>query len=416
MACRFMGKVAAENGFKWVYCEPLEEDQSSSSFLSPWAISSLDPHPRPWEAQFKAGIQTIAVVAVEEGVVQLGSTKKIMKDLNLAAQLQRKFSYFQSIPGVFVPHFFFNARNNSSKNDRMSFGHEQHQGSSPLSAGSERGQWMIREPEHDHHQLLRGSSHLTPRSIDQFLSSRIGTSDRWGPRCSASSSLTSTSRPLSHLDQTGSCIIGVKRPSDAGEAQAADRVRNYAAFDMISPRCSFQDDIRSSAPAADAAFNTTRSGGADQLLIPGLIGQQLVQPSMSSLQALLSKLPSVTPTSEPDQNGSCSSDPQASQLQLISDHHHCITSSASNGLTTIMKQQPHGMIDASSANNTPNASSSTATPAAEADDAAASESNLINSILTQNFHTVVPDFAHLPDSNSLDNNESYNSIFLNEIY
>ncbi len=339
-----------------------------------------------------------------------------MKDLNLAAQLQRKFSYFQSIPGVFVPHFFFNARNNSSKNDRMSFGHEQHQGSSPLSAGSERGQWMIREPEHDHHQLLRGSSHLTPRSIDQFLSSRIGTSDRWGPRCSASSSLTSTSRPLSHLDQTGSCIIGVKRPSDAGEAQAADRVRNYAAFDMISPRCSFQDDIRSSAPAADAAFNTTRSGGADQLLIPGLIGQQLVQPSMSSLQALLSKLPSVTPTSEPDQNGSCSSDPQASQLQLISDHHHCITSSASNGLTTIMKQQPHGMIDASSANNTPNASSSTATPAAEADDAAASESNLINSILTQNFHTVVPDFAHLPDSNSLDNNESYNSIFLNEIY
>jgi hypothetical protein len=65
--------------------------------------------------------------------------------------------------------FFFNASNNSSKNDRMSFGHEHHQGSSPLSAGSERGQWMIREPEHDHHQLLRGSSHLTPRSIDQFL-------------------------------------------------------------------------------------------------------------------------------------------------------------------------------------------------------------------------------------------------------
>jgi hypothetical protein len=223
---------------------------------------------------------------------------------------------------------------------------------------------------------------------------------------------------LSHLDQTGSCIIGVKRPSDAGEAQAADRVRNYAAFDMISPRCSFQDDIRSSAPAAAAALNTTRSDREDQLLIPGLIGQQLVQPSMSSLQALLSKLPSVTPTSEPDQNGSCSSDHQASQLQLISDHHHCITSSASNGFTNIMKQQPpHGMIDASSANNTPNASSSTATPAAEADDAAAaSESNLINPILIQNFHTLVPDFAHLPDSNSLDNNESYNSIFLNEIY
>lgn len=74
------------------------------------------------------------------------------------------------------------------------------------------------------------------------------------------------------------------------------------------------------------------------------------------------------------------------------------------------------MIDTSSANNTPNESSSTATPAAEADDAAASESNLVNPILIQNFHTLDPDFAHLPDSNSLDNNESYNSIFLNEIY
>jgi len=36
-------------------------------------------HPRTWEAQFKSGIQTIAVVAVQEGVLQLGSTKKVMQ-------------------------------------------------------------------------------------------------------------------------------------------------------------------------------------------------------------------------------------------------------------------------------------------------------------------------------------------------
>ncbi|BBN13081.1 hypothetical protein MPTK1_6g00620 [Marchantia polymorpha subsp. ruderalis] len=48
-----MGKVAADNSHKWVYREPLEHE---ISFLSPWH-GSLDPHPRTWEAQFKAGIQ-----------------------------------------------------------------------------------------------------------------------------------------------------------------------------------------------------------------------------------------------------------------------------------------------------------------------------------------------------------------------
>jgi hypothetical protein len=40
-----MGKVAADNGLKWVYREPPtpEQESSSSSFLSPWAITSLDP-------------------------------------------------------------------------------------------------------------------------------------------------------------------------------------------------------------------------------------------------------------------------------------------------------------------------------------------------------------------------------------
>ena len=102
LACRMMGKVAVDNSHKWVYKEPLENE---ISFLSPWH-ASLDPvssssspshqcswllswgflskflvfilqHPRTWEAQFKSGIQTIAVVAVQEGVLQLGSTKRV---------------------------------------------------------------------------------------------------------------------------------------------------------------------------------------------------------------------------------------------------------------------------------------------------------------------------------------------------
>ncbi|OAE20276.1 hypothetical protein AXG93_4010s1130 [Marchantia polymorpha subsp. ruderalis] len=75
-----MGKVAADNSHKWVYREPLEHE---ISFLSPWH-GSLDPHPRTWEAQFKAGIQTVAVISVREGLVQLGSLKKVLTDQHLA--------------------------------------------------------------------------------------------------------------------------------------------------------------------------------------------------------------------------------------------------------------------------------------------------------------------------------------------
>lgn len=95
-----MGKVAADNSHKWVYKEPPEND---INFLSSWH-GSLDPHPRTWEAQFKSGIQTIAVVAVREGLIQLGSLHKIVEDLNFVIFLQRKFNYLQSIPGVFAVH------------------------------------------------------------------------------------------------------------------------------------------------------------------------------------------------------------------------------------------------------------------------------------------------------------------------
>ncbi|XP_073389420.1 uncharacterized protein [Physcomitrium patens] len=68
----FMGKVAVDNSHKWVYRDPAENE---ISFFSPWQ-GSLEPHPRVLDAQFKSGIQTIVVVAVQEGVLQLGSTQK----------------------------------------------------------------------------------------------------------------------------------------------------------------------------------------------------------------------------------------------------------------------------------------------------------------------------------------------------
>ncbi|CAM8876726.1 unnamed protein product [Rhodiola kirilowii] len=96
-----IGKVAADHSHKWVYKEP--NDQSEINFLSAWH-NSADLHPRTWEAQFQSGIKTIALIAVREGVVQLGAVNKVVEDLNYVVTLRKKFGYIESIPGVLLPH------------------------------------------------------------------------------------------------------------------------------------------------------------------------------------------------------------------------------------------------------------------------------------------------------------------------
>ncbi|KAJ9166277.1 hypothetical protein P3X46_021053 [Hevea brasiliensis] len=94
-----VGKVAADNSHKWVFRETPSE--SDPNLISSWNMS-IEPQPKAWEFQFNSGIQTIAIIAVREGIIQLGSFDKIVEDLNLVINLQRKFSYLQSIPGVFA--------------------------------------------------------------------------------------------------------------------------------------------------------------------------------------------------------------------------------------------------------------------------------------------------------------------------
>ncbi|KAK1310211.1 hypothetical protein QJS10_CPA08g01668 [Acorus calamus] len=69
-----VGKVAADHSHKWVFNEPQEQEEIN--FLSAWN-NPADSHPRTWEAQFQSGIKTIALIAVREGVVQLGATNKM---------------------------------------------------------------------------------------------------------------------------------------------------------------------------------------------------------------------------------------------------------------------------------------------------------------------------------------------------
>ncbi|KAJ9674335.1 hypothetical protein PVL29_023720 [Vitis rotundifolia] len=94
-----VGKVAADNSHKWVFRE--SPNENDPSFISSWNVS-IDPQPRAWEFQFNSGIQTIAIISVREGIIQLGSFDKMVEDLNLVISIQRKFSYLQSIPGIFA--------------------------------------------------------------------------------------------------------------------------------------------------------------------------------------------------------------------------------------------------------------------------------------------------------------------------
>ncbi|CAL9196782.1 unnamed protein product [Musa hybrid cultivar] len=95
-----IGKVAADHSHKWVFKEPQDHELN---FLSTWN-NPTDSQPRTWEAQFQSGIKTIALIAVREGVVQLGSVNKVMEDLSFVVLLRKKFSYLESIPGVLLPH------------------------------------------------------------------------------------------------------------------------------------------------------------------------------------------------------------------------------------------------------------------------------------------------------------------------
>ncbi|KAL2484553.1 Serine/threonine-protein kinase WNK (With No Lysine)-related [Abeliophyllum distichum] len=95
-----IGKVAADHSHKWIYKEPNDQE---INFLSAWH-NSADSYPRTWEAQFQSGIKTIALIAVREGVIQLGAVHKVIEDLSYVVLLRKKFSYIESIPGVLLPH------------------------------------------------------------------------------------------------------------------------------------------------------------------------------------------------------------------------------------------------------------------------------------------------------------------------
>ncbi|XP_076918385.1 protein RICE SALT SENSITIVE 3-like [Bidens hawaiensis] len=91
-------EIASDNSHKWVFKDGLNEHDPS--FISSWN-ASIDPQPKAWEFHFNSGIKTIAIISTREGIIQLGSFDKILEDMNLVLNIQRKFNYLRTIPGLF---------------------------------------------------------------------------------------------------------------------------------------------------------------------------------------------------------------------------------------------------------------------------------------------------------------------------
>eukprot|EP00249_Psilotum_nudum_P026988 c34192_g1_i1 orf=804-2417(+) len=248
-----MGKVAVDNSHKWIFRDPPDHE---ISFLSPWQ-GSLDPHPRTWEAQFKAGIQTIAVVAVGEGLLQLGSTKKMMEDLNLVILLRRKFNYLQSIPGIFAPHPI-------TELDISSICRSRDDNVLDEKLPCENGLWNTADAAFVH-------AVPTTNGRKPPFSAELGTQH---------SQLLGTKRPLEQSDFSIPLIYKIPSPFlvPQGGLLACDR-----------------SNVRSLlTPEIFPSFKTVSQDGHSHT--PQNVTEPLSEliPSMSCLHALLSKLPSVT--------------------------------------------------------------------------------------------------------------------------
>ncbi|XP_077242001.1 transcription factor EMB1444-like isoform X2 [Tasmannia lanceolata] len=87
-----IGQVAFTGKHQWIFA-----DKPASSSLSSYKYSD------GWQAQFSAGIKTIAIVAVvPHGVVQLGSLSTVVEDLKLVSHVKDVFGLLQNSSASFL--------------------------------------------------------------------------------------------------------------------------------------------------------------------------------------------------------------------------------------------------------------------------------------------------------------------------
>lgn len=97
-----IGRVAFTGKHQWIFGDG---DTGATVTTSGNAIDSqcmLEKYPSGWEVQFAAGIKTIAIIAVPQGVVQLGSTQTMMESIEWVEHVKSAFGALQSAPATVV--------------------------------------------------------------------------------------------------------------------------------------------------------------------------------------------------------------------------------------------------------------------------------------------------------------------------
>ncbi|KAG0620609.1 hypothetical protein M758_4G229200 [Ceratodon purpureus] len=272
-----IGKIAADSSHKWVYQEPLE---NKIGFFSPWH-GDIDPHPRTWEGHFKAGIQTIAVIAVESGVLQLGSTKKIKEDLNFVLYMQRKFNFLLSVnPAVFTPC-------PTSSGGAIVIGNEQ-PSSESVSA--------VAKNQADVLTTLNEQLHAARSNIDQFLFPNAAP-DLWHPIVTptAGKKRAKRSEPESSESRNSNQFSFLNAGNESSESRNSNQFSFLNAGNESSEsRNSNQFSFLNAGNGFDLRTPEERQSPPKALHTELHSSPHAYIPSMSSLHNLLAKLPSVT--------------------------------------------------------------------------------------------------------------------------
>eukprot|EP00250_Pteridium_aquilinum_P000382 c10417_g1_i1 orf=432-3260(-) len=95
-----IGRVAFTGKHQWVFGNGEMNGQGIASGNAMNSQCMLEKYPSSWEVQFAAGIKTIAVISVPQGVVQLGSTQMITENLEWVDRVKSAFGTLHGVPGA----------------------------------------------------------------------------------------------------------------------------------------------------------------------------------------------------------------------------------------------------------------------------------------------------------------------------
>ncbi|CAI5466104.1 unnamed protein product [Closterium sp. Yama58-4] len=107
-----VGRVAFSGKHQWIFAprsqgaSGMDSRHGFSSMKGYGGCTGVDKYPSGWDDQFAAGVKTIAVIAVPEGVLQLGSSRSMPEDLKFVSHIRSLFAALQTVPGAFLSDLF----------------------------------------------------------------------------------------------------------------------------------------------------------------------------------------------------------------------------------------------------------------------------------------------------------------------